>query len=102
MTANGTVDSSSVVNNHTYTTNSGRSMTHIVNGTAGNIESHSRFDEGEGLTEITAKLDRTHFGFSKLTVVNETAVTWEFIKGDVGATGDWLTLVKGETCTINV
>ncbi|KAL3430510.1 Metallo-dependent phosphatase-like protein [Aspergillus tetrazonus] len=102
MTANGTIDESSIADNHTYTTNSGKSMTHIINGMAGNIESHSWFDEGEGLTEITAKLDRTHFGFSKLTVVNETVVTWEFVKGDDGSTGDWLTLVKGETCTINV
>ncbi|RDW61121.1 purple acid phosphatase family protein [Aspergillus mulundensis] len=102
MTLNGTVDESAVVSNHTYLANTGVSMTHIVNGMAGNIESHSEFDEGEGLTEITAKLDRTHYGFSKLTVVNETVVTWEFVKGEDGSTGDYLTLVKGSTCTIDV
>ncbi|KAL4959683.1 purple acid phosphatase family protein [Aspergillus stella-maris] len=94
MTGNGTIDHSAIVNNHTYLSNTGRSMTHIVNGMAGNIESHSEFDEGEGLTPITAHLDRTHYGFSKLTVVDEKTVKWEFVRGDNGKTGDYLTLVK--------
>ncbi|KAL4802032.1 Metallo-dependent phosphatase-like protein [Aspergillus unguis] len=94
MTSNGTIDHGAVVNNHTYLSNTGKSMTHLVNGMAGNIESHSVFDEGEGLTPITAKLDRTHYGFSKLTVVDESTVTWEFIRGDDGSTGDYLTIVK--------
>ncbi|KAL4864099.1 hypothetical protein BDV12DRAFT_205933 [Aspergillus spectabilis] len=94
MGANGTIDRGSIVNNHTYMVNTGRSMTHIVNGMAGNIESHSQFGSGEGLTDITALLDTKHFGFSKLTVLNETAVKWEFIRGDTGSIGDYLTLIK--------
>ncbi|KAL4782338.1 Metallo-dependent phosphatase-like protein [Aspergillus varians] len=94
MGANGTIDRSSIINHHTYSVNTGRSLTHIVNGMAGNIESHSWFKDGEGLTNITALLDRTHYGFSKLTVVDETTVRWEFIRGDDGSVGDYLTLVK--------
>lgn len=47
ITLNGTVDSASIVNNHTYTTNPGQSLVHITNGMAGNIESHSFLAEGE-------------------------------------------------------
>jgi len=39
---NGTIDHSSIVNNSTYRTNPGVSVTHIVNGMAGNIETHSK------------------------------------------------------------
>ncbi|KAL4898990.1 hypothetical protein BDW74DRAFT_184180 [Aspergillus multicolor] len=102
MTLNGTVDESAVVSKDTYLANTGVSMTHIVNGMAGNVESHAWFEEGEGVTPITAVLDQTHYGFSKLTVVNETVVTWEFVRGEDGATGDYLTLVKGSTCTVDV
>lgn len=69
-------------------------MTHLVNGMAGNFEGHLEFTAGAGLTEITAVLDKTHFGFSKLTVVSESEARWEFIRGDDGAVGDALTLVK--------
>ncbi|KAL2810333.1 Metallo-dependent phosphatase-like protein [Aspergillus granulosus] len=94
MGANGTIDSASILDKHTYIANTGRSITHIINGMAGNIESHSKFDEGEAITEITALLDTTHFGLSKLTVVNETVVQWQFIRGDDGSIGDHVTLVK--------
>ncbi|KAL2864405.1 purple acid phosphatase family protein [Aspergillus lucknowensis] len=94
LSANGTIDRASIVNDHTYRANPGHSITHIVNGMAGNIESHSEFSDDEGLTKITAVLDTTHYGFSKLTVVNETAVRWEFIRADDGSVGDHLTLVK--------
>ncbi|KAL2824237.1 Metallo-dependent phosphatase-like protein [Aspergillus cavernicola] len=94
MGFNGSIDTSSIVNNHTYHANTGQSITHIVNGMAGNVESHTEFSEGEGLTDITAKLDSTHYGLSKLTVVSETAVKWEFIRGDDGSVGDYLTLIK--------
>ncbi|KAL3472038.1 Metallo-dependent phosphatase-like protein [Aspergillus californicus] len=94
MAQNGTIDSASIINNHTYHANTGTSITHLVNGMAGNIESHSEFDAGEGLTPITALLDKTHYGFSKLTVISETVVKWEFIRGDDGSVGDYLTLIK--------
>lgn len=41
---------------------------------AGNIESHSEFGKGQGLQNITALLDTTHFGISKLTVLSEKEV----------------------------
>ncbi|KAH1291834.1 hypothetical protein KXW98_002860 [Aspergillus fumigatus] len=94
--ANGTIDSASIVNNHTYRTNPGKSITHIINGMAGNIESHSEFGKGQGLQNITALLDTTHFGISKLTVLSEKEVKWEFIRGD-GSVGDYLTLRKEKT-----
>lgn len=93
LTANGTIDRSAIIDDNTYVAN-GRSMTHLVNGMAGNFEGHLEFTPGAGLTEITAVLDKTHFGFSKLTVVSESEARWEFIRGDDGVVGDALTLVK--------
>ncbi len=84
----------SVVNNHTYITNAGKSITHVINGMAGNIESHSELYSDESILNITAVLDTTHYGFSKLTVLNSTALKWEFIKGEDGSVGDYLTLLK--------
>jgi hypothetical protein len=69
-------------------------MTHLINGAAGNIESHSTLDAGEGILNITAVLDQTHFGLSKLTVLNATALTWTFVRGDGGIIGDELLLLK--------
>jgi hypothetical protein len=94
MGANRFIDTSSIVNNNTYYTNPGVSMTHIINGMAGNIESHSTLDVGEALANITAVLDDEHYGFSKLRVINETAITFSFIKGGDGSVGDELTLLK--------
>lgn len=68
-------------------------MTHIINGMAGNIESHSVLDAGEKIANITAVLDQSHYGFSKLTVLNATALKWTFVRGD-GADGDELMLYK--------
>ena len=69
-------------------------MTHIINGMAGNIESHSTFSKGKGITNITAVLNMQEFGFSKLTVVNSTALKWEYVRGNNGSIGDSLWLVK--------
>lgn len=91
---NGTIDTSSIVNKNTYLTNAGKSMTHIINGMAGNIESHSEFSSGQGLTNITAVLNKKEYGFSKMTVVNSTALKWEYIKGSDGSVGDRLWLLK--------
>ncbi|KAK4940754.1 hypothetical protein LTR10_019147 [Elasticomyces elasticus] len=90
---NGTIDEASIVNKDTYKTNAGKSMTHIVNGMAGNIESHSTLAANKTLN-ITNILDQTHYGFSRLTVVNSTALKWEFVQGD-GPIGDTFTLIKG-------
>lgn len=69
-------------------------MTHIINGMAGNIESHSTLDPGASPLNITAVLDFEHYGFSKLHVINSTAVTFSFIEGADGSVGDVLTLLK--------
>jgi hypothetical protein len=96
---NGTIDTASIVNNNTYYTNPGVSLTHIINGMAGNIESHSTLSSDESILNITAVLDQVHYGFSKLTIHNCSALTWKFIRGDDGSVGDELTLLKhGNTC----
>ena len=69
-------------------------MTHIINGMAGNIESHSELAQNTAPLDITCVLDTTHYGFSKLTVVNETVLTWSFVKGSDGSSGDDFTLIK--------
>lgn len=102
MGFNGTIDYSSVVDNNTYLTNPGISMTHIVNGMAGNIESHSTLDAGESTLPLTAVLDFEHYGFSKLRFINETALTFSFIEGADGSVGDELMLLKrpsNSTCS---
>lgn len=92
LTVNGTIDTTSIVNNNTYYTNGGVSMTHIVNGMAGNIESHSELSRG--ILNITAVLDTKHYGFSKLTVLNGTALRVQFVLGNDGSIGDELMLLK--------
>jgi len=67
-------------------------MTHLINGMAGNIESHSTLSGG--VLNITAVLDQTHYGFSKITVLNATALKWTFVRGDGGIVGDELMLLK--------
>ncbi|KAF2724618.1 acid phosphatase [Polychaeton citri CBS 116435] len=91
---NGTIDSASIVNNHTYLTNPGKSITYITNGMAGNIESHSTLDSGRSPLNITAVLDQKHYGFSKLTFHNASAFTWQMIRGDGHGIRDELTLLK--------
>jgi hypothetical protein len=92
---NGTIDTSSVLNNNTYYTNPGTSMTHIINGMAGNGESHVEL-AGER-SNITVVLDPTHYGFSKLTVFNETMLKIQFVLGKDGSFGDELVLLKNST-----
>lgn len=61
---------------------------------AGNIESHSTLDAGEEPLNITAVLDFQHYGFSKLKIINSTAMSMSFIKGADGSVGDEVTLLK--------
>jgi acid phosphatase len=93
MGRNGTVDHSAVRDNHTYIAQPG-SITHLINGAAGNLESHSILRNGETQLPITAALDTTNYGFNKLTVFNATACLWEFVRGSDGSIGDWVYLVK--------
>ncbi len=92
LTGNGAIDSASIVNNNTYYTNTGVSMTHIINGMAGNIESHSELSAG--ILNITAVLDTKDYGFNKLTVLNATALRFQFVLGSDGAIRDELLLLK--------
>ena len=74
-------------------------MTHIINGMAGNIESHSTLDAGESTLPLTAFLDFQHYGFNKMKFINSTALTFNFIQGDDGSSLDQLTLIKRKTNT---
>jgi hypothetical protein len=94
MTASGSADMDSVINDNTYMTNPGTSMGHIINGMAGNIESHTVLSSGESQASYTAVLDQVNYGFNKLTVYNSTAIQFEFIAGDNGSVGDNLWLLK--------
>lgn len=99
LTAEGKVEKSAIVNNNTYYTVPGKTLTHLVNGMAGNIESHSTLSDHQSIQNITAFLDQTHYGLSKMTVFNSTAVKWEFVRGDDGSIRDYLWLLKKESDT---
>jgi hypothetical protein len=94
LTGTGAIDTPSIIDNNTYWTNPGVSMTHIINGMAGNIESHSTLEAGQSPLNITAVLDFQHYGFSKLKVINSTALSMSFIFGQDGSVGDEVTLLK--------
>lgn len=68
-------------------------MAHIINGAAGNIESHSTLGS-DPLLNITTYLDQTNYGFGGLTVHNATTLSWSYIHGSDGTEGDKLTLLK--------
>jgi hypothetical protein len=94
LTANGTIDSASITNKKgtEYTTNPGVSITHLINGMAGNIESHSELGTSPQLN-ITAVLDQVNYGFNKVTFTQTTA-KFTFVKGKDGSVGDEVTLKK--------
>jgi acid phosphatase len=74
-------------------------MVHLINGAAGNIESHSTINMSQPLPNITAHRNLTSFGFSKLTVYNATTLSWQFIQGHDGLVGDELTVLKDPSLT---
>ena len=96
MGKNGTIVWDSVVDDNTYQVGNGKSIAHLVNGQAGNIESHSTLAPKAPVLNLTNVLNYMDYGFSKLTVVNETMATWEFIKGEDGSVGDTLYMTKGQ------
>jgi len=65
-------------------------MTHIVNGQAGNIESHSTLYATESILNITAVLNTKAYGYTKLTVFNSSMAKFQFVTGDNGAVEDEL------------
>ncbi|KAF9773999.1 hypothetical protein IL306_008072 [Fusarium sp. DS 682] len=91
------VDNDSIIDTNTYTVNPVYSMVHLINGAAGNIESHSTTNTTK--PEITAVRDLISFGFSKLTVHNATTLSWKFIQGQDGLVGDALTVLKDPSLT---
>ncbi|RFU24992.1 hypothetical protein B7463_g11347, partial [Scytalidium lignicola] len=93
LTSSGAVDKASIINNNTYYTNAGVSMAHLINGMAGNIESHSELGSAK-VAAKTAYLDTTHYGFNKLTFFNSTVLKFEFVLGANGTVADELTLIK--------
>ncbi|KAI7371250.1 Acid [Hortaea werneckii] len=93
LTSNGSIDHAAIIDNNTYHVNEGVSMTHLINGAAGNVESHSTLPWNETL-DITAVLNQHYYGYSKLTFHNESVATWQYILGVDGSVGDELTLIK--------
>ncbi len=89
---NMTIVTSDIINENSYYTGTGKSLTTIVNGMAGNIESHSTIAPNATL-DYTAYLNQYDFGFSTLTIHNDSVATWKYIKGIDGSVGDTLTMV---------
>ncbi|KAG5803551.1 hypothetical protein H9Q74_012958 [Fusarium xylarioides] len=85
--------------NGVYEVRPGHSMVHLINGAAGNIESHATINMSWPLPDITAHRNLTSFGFSKLTVFNATTLSWKFIQGHDGLPGDELTVKKDPKLT---
>ena len=90
---NHTIVSDNVINSNTYLTGNGKALTHLINGMAGNIESHSTLGTAP-VQNYTAVLDQEHYGFSKFTFHDAQHATWEFVKGDGSGIGDTLNLVR--------
>ncbi|KAJ3002877.1 hypothetical protein HKX48_002067, partial [Thoreauomyces humboldtii] len=75
LSAGGIIDTSAIKDNNTYIAN-GKSITHLINGQAGNIESHSYLNPGQTQAAYTAVLDAANYGFSKLSVVDAKTLKW--------------------------
>ncbi|KAF5633554.1 acid phosphatase [Fusarium sp. NRRL 25303] len=82
-----------------YKVRPGHSMVHLINGAAGNIESHATINKSLPIPDITAHRNITSFGFSKLTVFNASTLSWKFIQGHDGKVGDELTVLKNASLT---
>ena len=95
LSHNQTLVPENFINNNTYITGNGKSLVHIVNGQAGNVESHSSMaHDHDPRLNITVFLDQTHYGFSRLNVFNATTSLLEFVHGDDGKVWDHLYMVK--------
>lgn len=93
---NKTIVTANIVDQNTYTTGNGKALTTLVNGMAGNVESHSTIGT-DPVQNYTAVLNYYDFGFSKLTVHNDSVATFQYIKGVDGTVGDSLTLLHSST-----
>lgn len=93
MMVGGTIDYDSIVNHNTYKASPGKSMVHVVNGMAGNIESHSTLGDQHRLA-LTAVLNKHDYGFSKIIFNSANKLTWQYIMGKNGEVGDEFVLTK--------
>lgn len=96
LTINGTNHTGAIIDKNTYRSDTGKTLITLVNGMAGNIESHSTL-EGAPVLNVTAVLNYRDYGFSKLTFHNATTATWRYIKGSNGEVGDELTVIRADT-----
>lgn len=95
LKSNGKIDQKSVKDDNTVFINEGQSITHIVNGMAGNVENHSHLPKGQNSPlDIVAMHDETNFGFSKLTVFNESVAYSEFVGGEEGTVLDYVWFIR--------
>lgn len=65
-------------------------IVHLVNGAAGNVEGHSH----DTPQPYTALIDDTDFGYSKLSVLNRTAIQWQFFRATDNSLGDNIVIIK--------
>lgn len=66
---------------------------HLVTGAAGCIEGHEHYD-AKTIHNYTAYYDEVNWGVSKLSIVNDTHINWQFIHSDDGYVGDEIWVVK--------
>ncbi|KAK3657711.1 hypothetical protein LTR22_009263 [Elasticomyces elasticus] len=89
---NDTIVSADIIDNNTYVTGSGNSLTTIVAGMAGNSENHGTINATKVLN-YTAAINQIDFGYCRLTVHNESVATWQFISAVDGSVNDTLTMM---------
>ena len=75
---NSTINDSAIKDNNTFIADEGNSIIHVTTGQAGNIENLSQV---KNVANFTAFLDTTHFGFTKMTVFNESTAAIQFVNG---------------------
>ena len=93
LEAGGKINTAAVVSENVYKADAGKSLVHVINGMAGNIESHSTLGT-DPRQKYTAVLNQKDYGFSKITFNSAKKLTWQFIKGEDGSVGDEFTLEK--------
>ena len=91
---NTTVDKSAIINNNTYITGNGKSVTHICSGQAGNIENLSVVKTA---ANFSAAINDTAFGLTKLTVYNASVASIEFVHGGDGKIFDYAYFTKASS-----
>jgi len=78
-----------VVKQHDYINPS--DPVYLISASPGNIEGLTPAKQNHN---VSAFLDTTHYGFTVFTVLNRTAIHWQFIDSDSGKVLDECTLIK--------